>query len=132
MRAGRLWINGEELALGSDGTGKLENEDGSVVDAPRLMETLPGGRVHPIFKLTWNGDLDNTEEFVVPADHIFVMGDNRDNSLDSRVRSDMGGVGYVPLENLIGKADMIVASWDVAGKRRSEGVRLSRFFSAVN
>jgi signal peptidase I len=131
MRAGRLWINGKQLPLRPDGMGRLENEDGSLADAPRLSETLPNGREHPIFKVTWNGSLDNTEEFVVPPAHVFVMGDNRDNSLDSRVAMEDGGVGYVPVENLIGKANVIVASWDLGGALRSQGIRFSRFFSAI-
>jgi signal peptidase I len=60
------------------------------------------------------------------------MGDNRDNSLDSRVSAEDGGVGYVPLENLVGEADVIVASWDIAGELRSQGIRFSRFFSPVH
>ena len=52
-----------------------------------------------------NGDYDNTNVFTVPEDHIFAMGDNRDNSLDSRAK-----VGYVPIENLVGRAEIIFFS----------------------
>jgi len=132
MRSGRLWINRTELALKPDGTGKVENEDGSLVEVPKFSETMPDGREHPIFKVRWGGDLGNTSEFVVPPGDIFVMGDNRDNSLDSRVAAEDGGVGYVPLENLIGRVDMVVMSWDMGGRNRSEGIRFSRFFSFIN
>ena len=56
------------------------------------------------------GNLDNTEIFVVPKGHYFAMGDNRDNSLDSRVASTHGGVGFIPAENLVGRADIIFFS----------------------
>ena len=59
------------------------------------------------------------------------MGDNRDNSLDSRVPREAGGVGYVPVENLIGPADVVLASWDLGGDLRSQGIRFSRFFTRV-
>ena len=92
MTAGRLWINGKELSLRADGQGKVESEDGGITDSPRYVETLPNGRAHPIYKWTWTGPLDDTPEFVVPAGHFFMMGDNRDNSLDSRVTAENGGV----------------------------------------
>lgn len=53
---------------------------------------------------------DTTQEVVVPAGHVFVLGDNRDNSLDSRFAQAQGGVGFVPLENLIGRADRVLFS----------------------
>ena len=112
MREGRLFINGEELPLKADGAAAVEDETGATITAPRYIETLPGGRTHPIFKLGFNEPLDNTAVFVVPAGHLFMMGDNRDNSLDSRVAEDEGGVGFVPMENLIGRADVIVGSVD--------------------
>src|SRR5579859_7744795 len=69
----------------------------------RFWETLPGGVRHCIFELSDNAALDNTGIFVVPPDHYFMMGDNRDNSADSR---DPGsGVGYVPAANLVGRAE---------------------------
>jgi signal peptidase I len=65
-------------------------------------ETLPGGVVHSIQEISDDQPLDNTAEYVVPAGHYFMMGDNRDRSADSRVLSQ---VGYVPAGNLIGKAE---------------------------
>ncbi len=55
--------------------------------------------------------MDNTGVYVVPPGNYFFMGDNRDNSLDSRVSSEIG-VGYVPAENLVGKAEIILLSWN--------------------
>ena len=80
--------------------------------AYRYIETLPGGVKHAIFKMRDNGPLDNTPEVTVPPDRLFVMGDNRDNSADSRVPVREGGVGLLPMDNLVGRADAVVGSWD--------------------
>ncbi|KJS44203.1 MAG: signal peptidase [Roseovarius sp. BRH_c41] len=75
----------------------------------RQIETLPNGRSHAILNI---GDqrADNTGVFTVPAGHYFFMGDNRDNSTDSRFPQAVGGVGFVPYENLIGRANRVVFS----------------------
>ncbi len=136
MIRGRLWINGKELALRADGEGKVESEDGEITELPRYIETLPNGVTHPIFKWTWTGPLDDTQEFVVPPGHVFMMGDNRDNSLDSRVAATDGGVGFVPVENLVGRAEFVVGSYDFLNAHAIWSwlgeVRLSRFFNGVN
>ena len=102
-----------------------------------MIETLPGGRKHTIFKLTPLEPLDNMAEIVVPPDQLFVMGDNRDNSADSRVPLRAGGVGLLPVDDLVGRVDGIVGSWDLGLKSRPiwtwpQGLRLARFFSAVH
>ena len=136
MREGRPVINGTPVGLKSDGTGQAENEDGGRTSAARYIETLPGGRQHIIFKLTPSEPLDNLDEVTVPPGHLFVMGDNRDNSADSRVPLREGGVGLLPISDLVGRVDAIVGSWDLGMKHEplwtwASGLRLSRFFTAV-
>ena len=83
-----------------------------------------------------NGRLDNTPEVTVPPDRLFVMGDNRDNSADSRVPVREGGVGLLPMDNLVGRADAVVGSWDLGIRSQPvwtwlSGFRVARFFTAV-
>mgnify|MGYP002715578688 CR=1 FL=1 len=106
-------------------------QDGLCV-AERLTETLPNGVSHDVLKLTDNGPGDNTPEFVVPEGQYFFLGDNRDNSGDSRWPASAGGVGMVPAEYLIGRADRIMFS--SAGKSLLYfwTWRGDRFFKAVN
>ena len=100
-----------------------------------LRETLPGGRSYQIQDFGPNYSLDNTPVFEVPEGYYFMMGDNRDNSIDSREQSAMG-VGLVPAENLIGKAEMILFSWHEGASLFNpiswfSKVRLDRFFTVL-
>jgi signal peptidase I len=76
---------------------------------PRAIETLPNGVSHVVLDIQ-NSSSDNTPVFVVPEGHFFFMGDNRDNSLDSRMPQSVGGVGFVPFDHLIGRARHVVFS----------------------
>jgi len=136
LRNGRLWINGAPVGLQADGTGQAEADDGSQQPVARFIETLPDNRRHTIFKHPAVGPLDNVAEVAVPPDHLFVMGDNRDNSADSRIAVDWGGVGLLPVGDLVGRVEGLVGSWDLAVRRQPlwnwpAGLRLSRFFTAV-
>jgi signal peptidase I len=134
---GRVFINGEPVGMKRDGEGQVEREDGSRINAERYIETLPGGRQHAIFKIVASEPLDNMPEITVPPGKLFVMGDNRDNSADSRVPLRDGGVGLLPVVDLVGRVDAVVGSWDLATRYKPiwewpQGLRLSRFFTAVH
>lgn len=109
LKEGRLYIN-EKLV-------KRENTDeflyrehkGSVVNVKKYDETLLNSdKSYSIYERSDEGPLDITNEFIVPDGKIFFMGDNRDNSLDSRAYR---GPGYVPLDHLIGRAEVIMFSF---------------------
>ncbi|GAC1479060.1 MAG: signal peptidase I [Acetobacteraceae bacterium] len=109
MRSGQLYINGTLVPRQAEGDYTAE-EGGSHTIGQLYVETLPNGRQHDILKMFEQGGLNTTPEFKVPEGHVFAMGDNRDNSSDSRDPS--GGVGFVPIENLVGRAEFIFFSVD--------------------
>jgi signal peptidase I len=135
MVHGHLFINGHQLPLETAGTGKVEEANGQKDEIGRFTETLPGGVRHIIFKAGWDGPLDDTPIYKVPANAIFAMGDNRDNSLDSRVPQDQGGVGFIPAENLMARADLMLGSYDFLNARKPISwlgqFRLSRFLRLI-
>lgn len=107
MVGGRLYINDTRIEREAVGMSEYENGYGGKVDVTIYKEKLPGNVIHTIYEESDNGPLDNTEKFTVPDGHYFMMGDNRDNSRDSRV-PDL--VGYVPFDNLVGRAELIFFS----------------------
>jgi signal peptidase I len=137
VKQGQVWLNGVATQVKPDGLGNAEDDNGGGEPAHRYVETLPGGVSHPIFKLYDNGRLDNTQEVTVPDGQLFVMGDNRDNSADSRVPVSQGGVGLLPMDNLVGRVDAIVGSWDLGVRNQPmsnwlSGFRMARFFTSVH
>lgn len=110
MRQGLLYLNGQpverrqtELVTETGGSGLMR-------PVARVEETLPGGRRYMTNDFGADGDLDDTPEVIVPPGHYFFIGDNRDNSADSRLPTEIG-VGLVPEENLVGKARLVLLSW---------------------
>jgi signal peptidase I len=135
MIDGTLHINGEpvrDVVLDATEVG----ETFGARPATQLRETLPNGRTFTIQDFGPGGMLDSTPEFQVPEGHYFMMGDNRDNSVDSRDQSSQG-VGLVPEENLIGKAEIILFSWSPGASLFNpvswfSKVRPSRFFTDLD
>ena len=100
-----------------------------------VRETLPEGKSFMTQDFGPGNDLDDTPVYEVPAGHYFMMGDNRDNSIDSRVEQS-SGVGMVPAENLVGKAQIILFSWKPGSSLWNPvswfNVRLDRFFNVLH
>ncbi len=107
VREGRLYINGELIPREPTGIERVDVAGRGAVPMMGYLETLPGGVIHRIYEEGDDMHLDNTDVYTVPPGHYFMMGDNRDNSQDSRVLSS---VGYVPFENIIGRADFLFFS----------------------
>jgi signal peptidase I len=107
VQEGVLYINGEAVPREPAGEWEGEGRFGQT-GIKQYRETLPNGVSYITLDMTENGAGDNTRVFEVPPDHYFLMGDNRDNSQDSRFPE--GPVGFVPDENLVGRAEIIFFS----------------------
>lgn len=131
MREGLVYINGKVLPrVPLDEFADRDEHTGNIQSIPRFKETLPEGKEIHILKQRRFGSADDTKAFVVPEGHYFFMGDNRDNSVDSR----FDDVGFVPEENLVGRAEMIFFSTDGSAELANpiswvESLRFSRFFT---
>lgn len=135
MRGGRLWLNGKEVARQELPPVMIDSGFGFTRNVQRFQETFPNGRKFVTYDFGPDGEVDNTPTFVVPEGHYFFMGDNRDNSLDSRVPTEIG-VGFVPAENLVGKAQIILLSWNPGASLFKPwtwvlNARPSRFFNVL-
>ncbi len=127
IKAGQIYINEVAVPLERVGTfTEIKERQGPMGNTPRCSnspvamnggtcekelykETLPNGVVHEVLNIDVDF-ADQTGVYTVPAAHYFFMGDNRDNSQDSRYPRSVGGVGYVPFENLVGRADRVIFS----------------------
>lgn len=107
VRDGRLYIDGERIPRTMEGLREDIAPFGGSEILTEYTETLPGGIMHKIYEVSDREVLDDTAVYKVPEGHYFLMGDNRDNSQDSRV-SEV--VGFVPFENIVGRADFIFFS----------------------
>ncbi len=132
MQDGRLFINGELIERERIDEFVYKDDMGLTHRPVRYTETLPGGKTHVILEEGDNRRFDNTQEFKVPAEHYFMMGDNRDNSLDSRA-----DVGYVPEENFVGRAEFLFFSTDGSASilqvwRWPLAIRWGRLFTGIH
>jgi signal peptidase I len=126
MKVGQLYINDAAVPLEPVGVfAELKEKQGPMARTPRcsnspvalhetcekglFKETLPNGVEHAVLNISADY-ADETGVYTVPEGHYFFMGDNRDNSQDSRYPQSVGGVGYVPFENLVGRADRVIFS----------------------
>tara|TARA_Y100001001_G_scaffold154126_1_gene168527 strand:- start:475 stop:1278 length:804 start_codon:yes stop_codon:yes gene_type:complete len=135
---GRLYINGFRVPRERVGEVESRKQIASYLNATVRMteyvETLPNGVTYHIYEESDQGPLDDTPVFTVPEGHYFMMGDNRDNSQDSRV---MQQVGFVPYKNFVGRAERIFFSigdgaqiWEIW--RWPAAIRYDRLFQSIS
>jgi len=135
MIANKLYINGAPVKDVVVSRAELADMFGPR-PVTQLRETLPNGKSFMTQDFGPGNELDDTPLYEVPAGHYFMMGDNRDNSIDSRVEMS-AGVGMVPAENLVGKAEIIMFSWSPGASLFNPvswfaNLRPSRFFKILD
>lgn len=136
MIKGELYVNDQLVSREQMSPVDEELPGGIIQQVDRFQERLATGRTFITQDYGTDKPLDNTPIYTVPRGYYFVMGDNRDNSADSRVPPAMNGVGYVPAENLEGKAEIILLSWKTSASLFKPwtwilDARPSRFFKVL-
>lgn len=148
MRDGLVILNGEAIAqTPMDDMREIKQPIGPAKFFPRCsndpvgvggdcrktqaLEAMPGAKSYPVLNIEPNGFVDNTAEFTVPAGNYFFLGDNRDNSLDSRYSAAVGGLGFVPASNIIGPARLVIFSSQGASLLSVWAWRPDRFLKGV-
>ncbi len=130
---GSLFINGNKIERKRIQDFIVRNGTGSTERIPHFIETLPNGRQYRILEAQGDeGPLDNTPVYTVPKGHVFAMGDNRDQSKDSRFLRE---VGFIPMKNLVGRAKIIFFSIDGSVWqfwKWPSTVRLKRIFESLS
>lgn len=132
VRNSLLYINGQQVKRERIDDFVSRDEDGNVTRTPAYRETLPNGVSYTTLDEGPGHFYDDTPEYKVPAGHYFMMGDNRDNSADSRA-----DVGFVPFENLVGRAQFIFFSTDGSASffefwRWPTATRWDRIFKGIH
>ena len=138
MKFGKLYLNGKEIPREptKNYIGDCYNQIGRRVKCQirQFVETLPSGKQYTVLKRYDSGPLNNTKVYVVPSGQYFAMGDNRDNSQDSRV---LDLVGFIPEKNLVGRAEILFFSvngiaeiWELW--KWPAAIRFSRFFQSID
>jgi signal peptidase I len=136
MKQGLLYINDKQVPRVQLPSVREDIGEGYIREVARFQETLPNGKSYVTQDFGPDGQLDNTEVYTVPAGDYFMMGDNRDNSADSRVPPEAGGVGYLPAENLVGRAQIVLMSWNKGASLLKPwtwlNLNLNRFLKPLN
>ncbi|KAG1650065.1 Signal peptidase I [Nymphon striatum] len=127
VQNGRLIINGKMVLRTYQKTYSYREYQGRVVTVDMYDEALPGGHTHTIVEQSDNGFSDFMPKRTIPDGHVFVMGDNRDNSSDSRFSS----LGFVPIENIQGRARMISYSLYDCDQELGLNCAKRRYFSKI-